>query len=50
MILDFVRNGNGFGGFASWDETYVHTKHNDRERTVLEERVEGDGRLAASSG
>jgi uncharacterized protein len=32
----------GFGGFTSWDETYVHTKHNDRGRTVLEERVEGD--------
>ena len=32
----------GFGGFKSWDETYVHTKHNDRGRTVLEERVEGD--------
>ena len=34
----------GFGGFRSWDETYVHTKHNDRGRTVLEERVEGDSR------
>ncbi|MFY8220918.1 MAG: ThuA domain-containing protein [Pirellulales bacterium] len=34
----------GFGGFKSWDETYVHTKHNDRGRTVLEERVEGDHR------
>jgi putative membrane-bound dehydrogenase-like protein len=34
----------GFGGFRSWDETYVHTKHNDRGRTVLEERVEGDHR------
>ncbi len=34
----------GFGGFASWDETYVHTKHNDRGRTVLEERVEGGTR------
>jgi uncharacterized protein len=32
----------GFGGFKSWDETYVHTKHNDRGRTVLEERAEGD--------
>jgi len=32
----------GFGGFKSWDETYVHTRHNDRGRTVLEERVEGD--------
>jgi uncharacterized protein len=34
----------GFGGFASWDETYVHTKHNERGRTVLEERVEGGHR------
>jgi len=34
----------GFSGFKSWDETYVHTKHNDRGRTVLEERVEGDSR------
>ncbi len=34
----------GFGGFRSWDETYVHTKHNERGRTVLEERVEGDRR------
>ena len=32
----------GFPGFASWDETYVHTRHNPRGRTVLEERVEGD--------
>jgi len=32
----------GFGGFRSWDETYVHTKHNERGRTVLEERLEGD--------
>ena len=34
----------GFGGFSSWDETYVHTKHNERGRTVLEERVEGTDR------
>src|SRR5581483_135669 len=32
----------GFGGFKSWDETYVHTKHNDQNRTVLEWRQEGD--------
>src|SRR4051794_1450906 len=31
----------GFSGFASWDETYVHTKHNEKERTVLEWRMEG---------
>jgi putative membrane-bound dehydrogenase-like protein len=32
----------GFGGFESWDETYTHTKHNEKDRTVLEVRVEGD--------
>ena len=26
----------GFSGFESWDETYVHTKHNEKDRTVLE--------------
>ncbi len=31
----------GYGGFASWDETYVHTKHNDKDRTILEYRVQG---------
>jgi putative membrane-bound dehydrogenase-like protein len=31
----------GFAGFESWDETYVHTKHNEKERTILEYRVEG---------
>jgi type 1 glutamine amidotransferase len=30
----------GFGGFESWDETYVHTKHNEKDRTVLEWREE----------
>jgi putative membrane-bound dehydrogenase-like protein len=34
----------GFGGFESWDETYVHTKHNETDRTVLEYRQEGDRR------
>ena len=33
----------GFKGFESWDETYVHTKHNTQDRTVLETRAEGDG-------
>jgi type 1 glutamine amidotransferase len=33
---------NGFKSFESWDETYVHTKHNDENRMVLEHRVEGD--------
>ncbi|PHR98724.1 MAG: glycosyl hydrolase [Blastopirellula sp.] len=31
----------GFSGFESWDETYVHHKHNDRNRIVLEYRVQG---------
>ena len=34
----------GFKGFESWDETYVHTKHNEKDRTVLEYRKEGDGK------
>ena len=33
----------GFKGFESWDETYVHTKHNEQNRTVLETRAEGNG-------
>ena len=28
----------GFKGFESWDETYVHTKHNEKDRLVLEYR------------
>src|SRR5258708_5142895 len=31
----------GYKGFESWDETYVHTKHNEKDRTVLEDREEG---------
>jgi len=31
----------GWKPFASWDETYVHTKHNAEGRTVLETRKEG---------
>jgi hypothetical protein len=31
----------GFRGFESWDETYVHTKHNEEGRTVLEYRAGG---------
>jgi putative membrane-bound dehydrogenase-like protein len=34
----------GVKEFASWDETYVHDKHNEEGRTVLMERVEGDKR------
>ncbi len=36
---------NGFGGFESWDETYIHHRHNTQDRIVLEERREG--KLAA---
>ena len=32
----------GFSPFESWDETYVHTKHNEKDRTVLEVRAEKD--------
>jgi uncharacterized protein len=28
----------GFAGFESWDETYVHQRHNPQNRTVLEYR------------
>ncbi len=31
----------GYRSFESWDETYVHTKHNEANRTVLEYRQEG---------
>ena len=31
----------GFNGFESWDETYIHHKHNTMNRIVLEERREG---------
>jgi putative membrane-bound dehydrogenase-like protein len=32
----------GFTSFESWDETYVHHKHNPVGRTVLEVRTDGD--------
>ncbi|MCB9954088.1 MAG: ThuA domain-containing protein [Planctomycetaceae bacterium] len=32
----------GYGNFTSWDETYVHTKHNPENRTVLEYRTKGE--------
>jgi hypothetical protein len=38
----------GFGGFKSWDETYVHTKHNEQDRVVLEVRRQG-GQAAGKS-
>ena len=34
----------GFGGFESWDETYVHHLHNEKNRTVLAYRVDDQGR------
>ena len=34
----------GYQAFTSWDETYVHTKHNEKDRTVLEYRQEGSQR------
>lgn len=34
----------GYKPFESWDETYVHTKHNEKDRTVLEVRAEGDAK------
>ena len=34
----------GYGGFESWDETYVHHLHNEKNRTVLEYRVDNEGR------
>src|SRR5262249_47042312 len=33
----------GFKGFESFDETYVHTKHNEKDRTVLEYREDKKG-------
>lgn len=34
----------GFGGFESWDETYVHHLHNEKNRTVLSYRVDREDR------
>ena len=34
----------GYQGFESWDETYVHRLHNEQDRTVLEFRVDDEGR------
>jgi uncharacterized protein len=31
----------GFEGFESWDETYIHAKHNEKDRIVLEYRQDG---------
>ena len=32
----------GLTEFETWDETYVHDKHNPQNRTVLMERIEGE--------
>lgn len=32
----------GYESFRSWDETYIHHQHNERNRTVLEYRIEGE--------
>jgi uncharacterized protein len=34
----------GVKPFTTWDETYVHTRHNPVNRTVLMERVDEEGR------
>jgi putative membrane-bound dehydrogenase-like protein len=34
----------GLESFESWDETYVHHKHNDKDRTVLEYRIDKEGK------
>lgn len=44
-----IENGDhpimkGFGGFESWDESYVHHLHNEKNRTVLSYRVDAEGR------
>jgi uncharacterized protein len=33
----------GIEPFRTWDETYVHTKHNEKDRHVLQVRAEGNG-------
>ncbi len=33
----------GFEPFRTWDETYVHRKHNEKDRHVLQVRDEGGG-------
>jgi uncharacterized protein len=32
----------GYDSFTSWDETYIHHRHNDVNRTILEYRAEGN--------
>ncbi|HET6883828.1 MAG TPA: PVC-type heme-binding CxxCH protein [Pirellulales bacterium] len=33
-----------YSGFESWDESYVHHMHNDKDREVLSYRVDAEGR------
>ncbi len=33
-----------YSGFSSWDETYVHRKHNTKDRVVLSHREEGQSK------
>ena len=33
----------GLNDFESWDETYVHAKHNSKDRVILQTRKEGGG-------
>jgi uncharacterized protein len=35
---------NGLRDIESWDETYVHSKHNEKDRQVLQFRVDESGR------
>jgi putative membrane-bound dehydrogenase-like protein len=35
---------SGYKSFESWDETYVHKRHNEKDRTVLEYRDERGGK------
>src|SRR5205085_9347281 len=34
----------GLEDFESWDETYVHHRHNEKDRTVLSYRVDAKGK------
>jgi putative membrane-bound dehydrogenase-like protein len=34
----------GYGGFESMDESYVHRRHNDKDRVVIAYRVDDEGR------
>ena len=40
----------GLKPFTTWDETYVHTRHNTVDRTVLMERVDSEGPRAVHVG